>query len=203
MSSYVAQLGPLLLSVENLSGGPASEVVFENLNFSWSAGLHWIHGDEGSGKTTLLRILAGDLLPMRGVVTASTGGVFWVDLSHSSHDHLTVQTCWDELQSQYPLWRNDLLDDLSQVLDMNRHRNKRLDMLSTGSRRKVMLIGALASGATITLLDQPFASLDAASIKIIKEFLTEAADHPNRAWIVADYVAPEDLPIGSHLKLGA
>lgn len=203
MSSYVAQLGPFLLSVENLSGGPASEVVFENLNFSWSAGLHWVHGDEGSGKTSLLRILAGDLLPIKGAVKRSKGGVFWADLNPAIHDELTVQACWEKLQGQHPFWCNELLNDLSQELDMNRHRLKRLDMLSTGSRHKVMLIAALASGATTTLLDQPFASLDAASIKIIKDFLTDAADQPDRAWIVADYVAPQDLPIRSHLKLGA
>ncbi len=74
-------------------------------------------------------------------------------------------------------------------------------MLSTGSRRKVMLIAALAAGATVTLLDQPFVSLDQASIRVIKEFLTEAAEQAGRAWIVADYEAPSDLPIASVLQL--
>jgi ABC-type Mn2+/Zn2+ transport system ATPase subunit len=38
----------------------------------------------------------------------------------------------------------------------------------------------LASGATVTLLDQPFAALDLASIGILKDFLNEAAKHPSR-----------------------
>jgi len=63
------------------------------------------------------------------------------------------------------------------------------------------VIAALASGATVTLLDQPFAALDLASIHIIKEYLHEAAEHPSRAWIVADYEAPNDLPLASVLNL--
>jgi ABC-type multidrug transport system ATPase subunit len=64
-----------------------------------------------------------------------------------------------------------------------------------------MLIAALASGATVTLLDQPFVSLDQASIRIIKDFLAEAAEQTGRAWIVADYETASDLPIASVLQL--
>jgi ABC-type multidrug transport system ATPase subunit len=94
-----------------------------------------------------------------------------------------------------------LLQELADALDMHQHREKRLNMLSTGSRRKVMVVAALASGATVTLMDQPFAALDLASIRIIKDFLQEAAEHPSRAWIVADYEAPHDLPLASVLSL--
>jgi ABC-type multidrug transport system ATPase subunit len=201
MSSNSCVLHPNLLQVENLSGGPGTEAVFENLSFSWPPGLSWIMGDEGTGKTSLLRILGGALRPFSGSVHVSPGGVFWADLSHSTHDHLTVQACWDNLQSQYPLWRSDLLEALCQALDMERHRHKRLEMLSTGSRRKVTLIAALVSGATLTLLDQPFASLDSSSVRIVKDFLSEVADQKNRVWIVADYEVPEDLQLSSLLKL--
>jgi len=99
------------------------------------------------------------------------------------------------------MWNDELLQDLTQELDMHRHLDKRLNMLSAGSRRKVMVIAALASGAAVTLLDQPFAALDLASMRIIQEFLHEAAEHPSRAWIVADYEAPHDLPLARVLNL--
>jgi ABC-type Mn2+/Zn2+ transport system ATPase subunit len=86
---------------------------------------------------------------------------------------------------------------------MQQHVDKRLNMLSAGSRRKVMLIAALASGATVTLLDQPLAALDFGSIRIIKDFLQETAEHPSRVWIVADYEAPSDLPLACVLNLDA
>ena len=184
------------LAVHNITCGP-----LQQLSFAWPAGVSWVCGDEGKGKTTLLRVLAGDVQPSTGQVLTPEGGVFWVDLQSSEHDANTVQACWDALRARYPRWNDDLLQDLAEELDMTPHLDKRLNMLSAGSRRKVMVVAALASGATVTLLDQPFVALDLGSIRVIHEFLHEAAEHSSRAWIVADYTAPVDLPLASVLNL--
>ena len=184
------------LQTQGLTHGP-----IQNLSFTWPAGVSWICGDEGKGKTTLLRLLAGDVQPTAGTVTAPEGGVFWVDLQGPTHDATTVQDCWDTLRGRYPSWNEALLQDLSKELNMVEHLEKRLNMLSAGSRRKVMVVAALASGAAVTLLDQPFAALDFGSIRIIKEFLNDAAAHTSRAWIVADYEAPSDVPLARVLNL--
>jgi ABC-type multidrug transport system ATPase subunit len=184
-----------------LSGGPGAQPLIQNLTHNWTAGVHAICGDEGTGKTTLLRLLAGDLAAMAGSVKVPTGGVFWMDLKGPEHDQTTVEACWTDLRKNWPHWDEVLLQDLAETLDMDKHRHKRLEMLSTGSRRKVMLIAALASGAAVTLLDQPFVSLDRISIRTILDFLAEAAEHPSRAWLVADYEAPTDVPLASILNL--
>jgi ABC-type multidrug transport system ATPase subunit len=187
---------PLHIEVQDLCFGP-----IQSLSFTWPTGVNWVCGDEGRGKTTLLRLLAGDVQPTTGQVSTPEGDVFWIDLQGPAHDASTVQGCWDALRAAYPLWNDRILNDLAQALDMNQHLDKRLNMLSAGSRRKVMLAAALASGATVTLLDQPFTALDLGSIGIIQEFLYEAADHPSRTWIVADYTAPDDVPLASVLNL--
>jgi ABC-type multidrug transport system ATPase subunit len=184
------------LAVQDVAYGP-----LQHLLFSWPPGVSWVCGDEGKGKTTLLRLLAGDVQPTAGQVITPEGGVFWIDLQDSTHDATTVQACWDALRAHYPRWNQDLLQDLAEELDMTQHLDKRLNMLSAGSRRKVMVVAALASGATVTLLDQPFAALDLASVRVIHEFLHEAAEHSSRAWIVADYEAPTHLPLASVLNL--
>jgi ABC-type multidrug transport system ATPase subunit len=185
-----------LLEVEKITYGP-----IHDLSFTWPTGVSWICGDEGKGKTTLLRLLAGVVPPTAGRVVTPQGCVFWVDLQDPAHDTTTVQACWEMLRTQHPQWDDALLQDLANELDMARHREKQLHMLSAGSRRKVTVIAALASGAIVTLLDQPFVALDMASIGILKAFLHEAAAHTSRAWIVADYEAPHDLPLASVLNL--
>lgn len=80
--------------------------------------------------------------------------------------------------------------------------NKQLYMFSAGSKRKVWLAAAFASGAAVTLLDEPFAALDKASIGFVVELLEDAADHPERAWVIADYEAPGDVRLASVIDLG-
>ena len=144
-------------------------------------GLIAITGDEGTGKTSLLRRISED------------GSALWLDLSLPGQDDQTPQQVWAALQPQCPQWDPRLQHDLSEALDLQPHLDKKLFMLSTGSRRKVAVVGLLASGTTVTCLDQPFAALDAASARVIREFLSDVAGHATRTWVVADYEADPRL----------
>jgi ABC-type multidrug transport system ATPase subunit len=201
MSTSLPISPAFVLQTLALSGGPGASPLIQSLTHGWTAGVHCVCGDEGTGKTSLLRLLAGDLSAMSGSVSVAPDDVFWLDLQGTEHDQTTVQACWDALRPRYPRWNEELLQDLAEALDMTQHHAKRLEMLSTGSRRKVMVIAALASGATVTLLDQPFAALDLKSIRAIQDFLNEAAEQPGRAWIMADYEAPVGVPLASVLRL--
>jgi ABC-type transport system involved in cytochrome bd biosynthesis fused ATPase/permease subunit len=137
-------------------------------------GLVAVTGGERTGKTSFLRRLSGDLPALT--------------------DDETPQQVWDALQARSRNWNVGLHQDLIEALGLSPHLNKKLFMLSAGSRRKVALAGLLASGAKVTCLDQPFAALDAASIRVIREFLQDMASHPTRTWVVADYEADPGLP---------
>ena len=146
-------------------------------------GLNAVTGDEGSGKTRLLRELS-----------ESCSDVLWLDLRLPEHDEQTPEQVWAQLQARCPLWSAELQTELAQALQLQDHLGKSLFMLSAGSRRKVALVGLLASGMAVTCLDQPYAALDLASVRVMREFLEDMAEHPSRAWVVADYDADEALP---------
>lgn len=156
------------------------------------AGLVAITGDEGTGKTRLLRLLAGDLPHPAGEPVPA--GVLWLDLALPGRDDDKPDAVWQSLRERCPGWDAGLCDSLVEALGLAPHRDKPLFMLSTGSRRKVALCGLLASGAAVTSLDQPFAALDAASVRVLLDFLGEASTHRGRTWLVADYVADPRLP---------
>lgn len=180
-------------------------------------GVSAVTGDEGRGKTRLLRWLAADLTPDTGEMRVLLPGgeqvtwptdaqryrqeVFFADLRLPECDDDTPLQCWDALRTRYPRFNNGLLQELIESLKLGEHTAKRLFMLSAGSRRKVGLAGALACGATVTLLDQPFAALDLASIREVLGFLQDMSDHPNRAWVVADYEAPQGVALAAHIAL--
>lgn len=161
-------------------------------------GLIAVTGDEGTGKTSLLRRVGEDL---RAPAERVDCPALWLDLSLPGQDDQTPQQVWDALQQRCPHWDAPLQQDLVEALDLHPHLGKKLFMLSTGSRRKVALVGLLASGATVTCLDQPFAALDGPSASAIRAFLTEVAEHPSRTWVVADYVADPRLPWRRHVTL--
>jgi ABC-type multidrug transport system ATPase subunit len=145
-------------------------------------GLIAVTGGEGTGKTTLLRRL-GD-----------AAGALWLDLSLPGQDTRTPHAVWDALRARCPCWDAQLQRELAGALGLRAHQDKLLSMLSTGSRRKVALAGLLAGGATVTCLDQPYAALDAPSIRVLRAFLGDVADHATRSWVVADYEADARLP---------
>ena len=155
-------------------------------------GLIAVTGGERSGKTSFLRRLSGDLTALPGEVPHPDA--LWLDLRLPTQDDETPQQVWDTLRARSPKWNAALHQELIEALGLLPHLDKKLFMLSTGSRRKVALSGLLACGATVTCLDQPFAALDSASIKVIRAFLSDMAQHPTRSWVVADYEADPQLP---------
>lgn len=163
-------------------------------------GLVAVTGEEGAGKTRLLRWLAGQPVPPPAQAQRPDDAL-WLDLSLPGQDPLTPHQVWGALRQRCSAWDLTLQEDLAQALGLEPHLGKQLFMLSSGSRRKVGLVGLLASGATVTCLDQPYDALDAASAGAVRGFLAEAAEHPTRTWVVADYVADPRLRWRRHIKL--
>lgn len=194
---------PVLLHVQGLGFADRGVMLFEGLSFALPAGLSFVRGGEGRGKTTLLRLLAGELQPTAGRVIGTSGAsaaagsqgqdVFRAEPPEGRDDPVTPQQWWQQLSRRFTGWDGELLDELSVGFDLEVHRDKAMFMLSTGSRRKVWLAAAFASGAHLTLLEKPFAALDGRSRGLLAELLREAATHPRRAWVLADYEWPAAL----------
>jgi len=155
-------------------------------------GLIAVTGGERTGKTSRLRRLSGDLPALPTEVPHPDAR--WLDLGLPNYQDQTPLQVWGSLQEGSPRWDVALHRNLVEALVLAPHQDKRLYMLSTGSRRKVALAGLLAFGATVTCLDQPYAALDLASIRVINEFLNDVADHATRSWVVADYEVDHRLP---------
>ena len=178
--------------------------VFSQFSATLRAGITYVVGGESCGKSTLLRLFAGDLTPQAGSIEVcgiSTKDnlasykqhVFWIDPRTSAHDHLSPNDYFDLQRKDYPEFDDALLLELIEGLSLSDHVSKAIYMLSAGSKRKVWLAAAFASGATATLLDEPFAALDKASINFLLERLECVAHNTNRAWVIADYEVPQNL----------
>ena len=75
-------------------------------------------------------------------------------------------------------------------LGLDGHLHKPLLGLSMGMRRKLRLACALASGATLTLMDEPHAALDRHSIGVVNDMLADCATSHQRMFVSTSYEAP-------------
>lgn len=186
---------PVLVSARELLVRLPHTRLFDGLSFNIAPGLTLIRGGDGRGKTTLLRLLAGSQQPNQGRIECQAASVFWVDPagSRSEDDQLTMRQWLQAQRDQHPAWEEAAAKSLAESFALDEHLDKGLFMLSTGTRRKAHLVAGMASGAQLTLLDTPFAALDARSRAIVADLLHEAAGHPRRAFVVADFELPPGL----------
>lgn len=175
----------------DLGHAEGGHAVLRGLTFRIGPGLTLVRGGEQRGKTTLLRLLAGELQPSQGTLQRHAAQVFRADRAEPEHAERTIAQAWAQHGRRWPAWDDALARDLADAFGLTEHLHKHPHMLSTGSRRKAACVVAFASGADVALLDVPHASLDASSSRVLTELLAEAAQHPRRAWVVADY---EPLP---------
>ncbi len=202
-----------MLNLTHVSFAYPDCVVLRDFSAQLAPGVALVLGGDGRGKTTVQCLLAGELPPDAGRL--QLGGVyldeqpeayrqqvFWKDPRSATHDALTVADYLQSVQRVYPGFDEAVLADAVDGLSLEPHLHKNLFMLSTGSKRKVWIAAAVASGAKLTLLDGPFVSLDQTSINFVLQLLTEAASQSTRMWVVADYVAPGDVPLTTLINLG-
>lgn len=201
-----------ILEIEGLSFHYPQRALFTDWSICIAPGVTSVRGDESSGKTTLLRLMAGDLPVQAGRLRINSSDllrdpvayraqVFWADPRSTALDQITPVDYFKSLPPRYAFFDPKMLDELVDRFSLLEHQHKPMYMLSTGSKRKVWLAAAFSSGAPVTLLDEPFAALDKASILVVKTLLNNAAAHPARAWVLADYEAPDDVTLAATIDL--
>jgi ABC-type multidrug transport system ATPase subunit len=188
----------LSLSLQRLDLLGADGVARAPLSARWPAGCAGVTGPDGCGKSTLLRMLAGERPVPRASVTLHLAGrtlapgdadwprhVFWCDPDASALDGLIAHAYLAHHRPRHPGWDDEALKAHLNAFQLVEHLDKPLYALSMGMRRKLRLAAAFASGAALTLLDEPWAALDLRSGRHVHTTLDGAARQRHRLWVVA------------------
>jgi len=210
---HAASTDGVILAIDKLSFSFEEQPLFTQLSAHVRGGVTLVRGGDGRGKSTLMRLLAGTLAPdagelailgidLRAEPAAYRKQLYWREPRCEDFDQISAMAYFDSLRSQQAGFDDRALGELVEGLSLTPHIDKPLYMLSTGSKRKVWLTGAFMSGAAVTLLDGPFASLDQASINFVLTLLQGAAQQADRAWVVADYEAPAGIALSGLIDLG-
>ena len=196
------------------SGTPWAKSALHDVNFVVQQGDGvLIHGGNGSGKSTLAWIMAG--------LTVPTAGACLMD-GRPTHEQVgAVALSFQAARLQLMRSRVDLeVASAAGFSPRDEHRvaaalgvvgldptlaKRRIDQLSGGQMRRVVLAGLLARSPRALILDEPLAGLDAASQRGLLRLLEDLRRERGLTVVVIshDFVGLEDLcPRALHLRNG-
>jgi ABC-2 type transport system ATP-binding protein len=174
------------IRVERLTRKFGKVLAVDNLSLDVPAGiLFGFLGPNGAGKSTTIGCLTGLIDPTSGEI-ALLGQPFRGN-SASLKRRIGVMpeglALFDQLYPQEFLafngrmlgldqeTTNARVDELLQTLDLTGARNRRLADFSTGMRKKVAFAAAIIHRPDILFLDEPFESIDPATVSMLKGWL--------------------------------
>jgi heme exporter protein A len=200
------------LSVSALAAIRGESRLFSNLSFTIQPGqLFFIQGGNGCGKTSLLYILAGLRLPEAGSVSWSgtnidqLGKLYHSQVCFVGHQNgvKAELTVWENIKGFQSLkpGRQSPIQATIDAIGLAGYEDNLAYQLSSGQQRRLALSRLLFSDQPLWILDEPFTSLDKASIRL---FEAQLLAHSQRGGMVilTSHQAVE-LPDGQaiHLQL--
>lgn len=165
-----------------------------NVSFDARPGtLTAVIGPSGAGKSTLIRLLGGVTKPTSGQVTFDGHDVHahyaslrsrigMVPQDDVVHRQLTVSQALNyaaELRLPPDTSKDDrraVVERVLAELELTQHRDKRVDKLSGGQRKRASVALELLTGPSLLILDEPTSGLDPALDRQVMQMLRRLAD---------------------------
>jgi heme exporter protein A len=163
-------------------------VILRAVNIAVDPGLTLVRGPNGSGKTTLLRALAG-LVPLARGDRRVAGDVLYI-----GHRPMLLRglTARENLEFFVRFRGGDThgIDGALRAWGVGEDMDRPVERLSAGERRRAALARVETERAPLLLLDEPFADLDDAGVRRLRDTIAGARDD-GRAIVVATHAHPE------------
>jgi len=153
-----------------------------------------IVGENGSGKSTLMQCLVGALDPDSGTVSRP-GGVGWCPQDDRLYDRLTVDETFrlfGEAHDMTDAEIADAADRLTDRLDFERFRDRRVDRLSGGNRRKLTLSVSLMHDPDVLLLDEPYTGFDWETYLAFWDLAEDLSEQGTAVAVISHLVSEQD-----------
>jgi len=170
-------------------------------------------GPNGSGKTTLVRIIDGEISPSKGFVSISglspdvarSRGFFGVMPQEARlHEYLSVREYLYYLALIQGLSRHEAKREVNRIIDdfmLQEYASAKIEYLSGGLKRRVLLAQAFLGSPKILLLDEPTVGLDPEMRAKLWDIITKYARERGSTIILVTHYIDEVRDIASRVLL--
>ncbi len=196
-----------MLQASNLNIGYNQQVIYENINFSFSSSnLVGLIGKNGIGKSTLLQTICGNIKPIKGQVLINNQNLSLFSVKQKAQLISIVNTkpifgfnltAYDlvaagrtpYLNTFAHLDANDkkIIQHSFESLQIDSIQNNYFNKLSDGQKQKVLIAKALAQNTPIILLDEPTAFLDYESKHLLFQLLQNIMSKQNKLILISSH----------------
>jgi ATP-binding cassette subfamily F protein uup len=170
--------GRIVADLDHVSFGYADTAIVHDLSLTVRRGDRiGIIGPNGCGKTTLLRLMLGQLAPTGGRVTLGTQlKIAYFDQQRAQLDPAkTVRQNVSEASDHVEIAgrRRHIVGYLGDFLFPPERVNSPVASLSGGERNRLLMAKLFTQPANVLVLDEPTNDLDAETLELLEELLTE------------------------------
>ncbi|WP_256760721.1 ATP-binding cassette domain-containing protein [Cohnella sp. WQ 127256] len=174
-------------------------------------GLYYLYGANGSGKTMLLKGLAGLLTPAKGIVKLHRGNQALDVAQYKWHmgycpqeyallESLTVYAYLKYI-AKMRFIPNQLIpsriDELLDTFQLKSMARQKIDSLSIGQKKRILLLQALLADPDLLLLDEPLAHTDLHEYNMLSRLL--ASEEGERIIIASDHPISRQMDISCRI----
>ncbi len=185
-----------MIKIENLNFGyKKNTLLFSDLKLNLKKGkVYGLLGKNGSGKTTLLKQTTGLLRPKSGKITID--GLNVADRSAevlSKYYMLPEEFDTPSLNIKQfinitaPFYTNFSIDEFNKNIEaFNIPQNNKLNKMSYGQKKKVLISFALATNTSAVFADEPTNGLDIPSKSIFRKLMVNAINQ-DRTFVISTH----------------
>lgn len=169
-----------MISIRDLSVSYGSTRALDSVNLEVREGaIHGLIGNNGAGKSTLLKALTGFITIEKGKIECLSpeAEMALVPEDPVLYEYLSPRETLDFVlrifMPRNAFGLNLFIQAYNEFFDFSRFGEEQAHKLSSGNRKKLSILMAIATGKNILLMDEPMRGLDPASRYFLKRFIKQ------------------------------
>ncbi|HEV8512025.1 MAG TPA: ABC transporter ATP-binding protein [Cyclobacteriaceae bacterium] len=187
----------------------SQRVILDIPDLKIDGGIHWLKGSNGSGKSTFLKMISG-IIPFEGTIELDNTNlkkngvayrrlVSYAEAEPLYPDFLTGEDLirfYNSVRKSDPKYSNALIEKFG----ISGYYKNPIGTYSSGMAKKLSLVLAFIGKTKFILLDEPFVTLDVATVQVLIDTIKEFYQQ-ERNFIFTSHQSPEmnALPLSSEM----